>query len=118
MESKINWSAFLQSERRPPIRSIVTAHIASSDEENTINALNRLGLSVTILHNTDNLLHTANRTLLIGVPEGSENLVFRTIETNNTQRKPKIRTLALPGLPENTDETELFLFEIDRYIEL
>jgi hypothetical protein len=54
--------------------------------------------------------------LLIGVPDGSEKIVLQTIEANRTQKDHK--TLSLPGLSGTTDETEIFVFDIDRYIEL
>jgi CPA1 family monovalent cation:H+ antiporter len=117
MESKINWSAFLQRQRLPEIRSLITVTMPQFYEENTINALNKLGISVTRLPSDQGLLQHGNATLLIGSPEGSEHTVWQTIEETCTYSGKSPTVFPLPGSIE-VEGTDIFTFEVDRYIEL
>jgi CPA1 family monovalent cation:H+ antiporter len=117
MESQINWSEFIQSEQRLPIKSLITVMVQHFDEENVINVLNRLGFSVTRLPNEERLLQNSSTTLLIGAPEGREELVIQTLEENcfpstkNTSQMPFRETT-----PENV--TDIYIFDVERFLEL
>jgi monovalent cation:H+ antiporter, CPA1 family len=117
-ESKINWSSYLQSEQRPPIRSLIAAIIPSNEDENTINALNKLGFSVTRLMGGERFLKHGSSTLLIGTPEGSEHMIYRTIETINQRIEKKPKKLPLPSLHDARENTEIYTFDVERYLEL
>jgi CPA1 family monovalent cation:H+ antiporter len=117
MESQINWSEFIQSEQRFPIKSLITVMVQHFDEENVINVLNRLGFSVTRLSSEERLLQNSSTTLLIGAPEGREELVIQTLEENcspstkNTSQMPFRETT-----PENV--TDIYIFDVERFLEL
>jgi CPA1 family monovalent cation:H+ antiporter len=118
MESHVNWSDFIQSERRAPIKSLITVMVPHFDEENVINALIKLGFSVTRLTSEDRLLQHDNTPLLIGTPEGSENIVIRTLEENcSTSSTLKPLPLAIQGVPEQ-EGIDIFTFDVERFIEL
>ena len=95
MESHVNWSDFIQSEERPPIKSLITVTVPHFDEENVINSLNKLGFSVTRLPSEERLLQHGNTTLLIGTPDGSENMVLRTLEEVISSPKVKLPKIAM-----------------------
>jgi uncharacterized protein YaaQ len=117
MESQVNWSTYLQRQNLNEIRSLITVTLPHVDEENTINALNKLGISVTRLQSDERLLQQGDTTLLIGTPEGSEYIVRQIIGESCTQPLKKLKEKSTPGLSENAG-TEIFTFEVDRYIEL
>ena len=117
MESQINWSDYVQSERRPPISSLIMVMVQHSDEENVISALNKLGFSVTRLPNEERFLQFGSNTLLIGTPEGSEDMVFRTLEENCSNTLTQQTQMIFQDLPED-DDTEIFSFNVERFIEL
>lgn len=117
MDSHINWSDYIQSEGRPPVKSLITVMVKQFDEENVINALNKLGFSVTRLTREERFLQHASTTLLIGAPEGSENIVIRTLEENCSFSKTKPPHLNILGAHEQ-DRTDIFTFEVERFIEL
>jgi CPA1 family monovalent cation:H+ antiporter len=117
MESHINWSNYVQSKRRPPIKSLFTVTVQHFDEENVINALNKLGFSVTRLPSEERLLQHGSTTLLIGTPEGSENLVIRTLEENCLSSTIKSSQLAFQAKSKQYG-TDIFIFEVERFVEL
>ena len=118
MEAQVNWLEYIQSERRPPIKSLITVMVTHFDEENVINALNKLGFSVTRLTSGEGLLHHGNTTLLIGTPEGRENAVIRTLEENcSSSNVINPLPLAIQGIPEQNG-TDIFTFDVERFIEL
>ncbi len=114
MESHVNWSDFIQSERRPAIKSLITVMVPHFHEENIINALNKQGFSVTRLHSQDRLLQHGNTTLLIGTPDGSENTVLRTLEGSTSGNRPKFTVQGSTY----QNKIEIFTFEVERFIEL
>jgi CPA1 family monovalent cation:H+ antiporter len=117
MESHINWFDYIQSEQRPPIKSLITVTVQHFDEENVINALNKLGFSVTRLPSEERLLQHGSTILLIGTPEGREKLVIRTLEENCLTGRIKSTQLAIQRVFEQ-NETDIFVFEVERFIEL
>jgi CPA1 family monovalent cation:H+ antiporter len=117
MESHINWSDYIQSERRPPIKTLVMVMVQHFDEENVINILNKLGVSVTRLPSKERLLQPGSTMLLIGTPEGSENLVIRTLEENCSSGIEITSQLAIQGVPEQNG-TDTYTFEVERFVEL
>ncbi len=117
MESHINWSDFIQSEKRPPIKSLITAMVSSLDEENVINAVNKMGFSVTRLKNGDHLFQHSYTPLLIGAPEGSEKTVLRILAEASSAPHPKLPKLPIKDFPEQ-DGTDIFILEVERFIEL
>jgi uncharacterized protein YaaQ len=117
MESHMNWSDYIQSQRRAPIKSLITAVVPHFDEENIINALNKLGFSVTRLPSEERLLLHGSTTLLIGTPEGSENAVIRTLEENCSPSTTKSLPMAIMGIQQQTG-TDIFTFDVERFIEL
>jgi len=117
MESHMNWSDYIQRERRYPIKSLITAVVPHFDEENIINALNKLGFSVTRLPSEERLLQHGSTTLLIGAPEGSENTVIRTLEENCSPSTTKSLPSVIKGIPEQNG-TDIFTFDVERFIEL
>jgi len=82
-----------------------------------INALNKLGFSVTRLPSEERLLQHGSTTLLIGTPEGSENLVIRTLEENCSPSNEKTSQFMIQNAP-GQNYTDIFTFEVERFIEL
>jgi uncharacterized protein YaaQ len=117
MESQVNWSHYLQSERRTPIKSLITVMVPHFDEENVLNALNKLGLSVTLLTRGERLMQHGSTTLLIGTPEGSEKAVIRTVDENCSASAVTTSPLAIQGVPDQNG-TDIFTFDVERFIEL
>jgi hypothetical protein len=53
---------------------------------------------------------------LIGAPEGSDNIIMKTLEENCSTGNPLSPNLAILGLPERT-ESDIFLFDVERFIQ-
>jgi NhaP-type Na+/H+ or K+/H+ antiporter len=102
MESQINWASVIQSQHRPAIRTLITVFLHRLDEENAINALNKLGFSITRLPNEDSHTSQNTSTLLIGASQGSQGIIQKTL----------LETCL------NADMIEIFGFDVERFVEL
>jgi CPA1 family monovalent cation:H+ antiporter len=110
MESNINWSDIIQRNNRPPIKTLITANVNHFDEENLINKLNHFGYSVTRWPSQESLLQNGSTTLLVGVPEGSEEMVMQIIEENCATNEDDQN--------QKTIITEIFSFDVERFVEI
>ncbi len=113
----INWNAFVSSIRLPEIHSLFTVFIQEQDAENVINALNKLGFSVTRLSSVGAHLRKRNLTLLIGVPAGHEAQAIETLEAH-CQHRLETEPFSLSKDSVKLSAATIFSFEVERYEEL
>ncbi len=108
---------YAQSDQFPSVDTLMTIFIQEQDSESTINALNRLGISVTRLPSTGGFLQRKITTLLLGIPSGKEKSIIKVLESNCHQRSgffhPTIRDITF-----DIGRATTFSFDIDRYVEL
>lgn len=95
-----SWAISLQKglARSFPIRKLLFAVIQVQDAENVIQALNAAKVIVNRLSSTGGFLLRRNITLLIGVPEGDEAIIFDILR-NNCQRRVEYISTPLEGTP-------------------
>jgi uncharacterized protein YaaQ len=80
------------------INRLMTAVVQSQDIDNAINALNGVGIKVTIISSYGEFLGRKNATLLIGLCDNQEELVVNTLASNCRQRVEYVAT-RLEGAP-------------------
>jgi uncharacterized protein YaaQ len=76
-----------------PIRSLMTAIVQDQDSDLAVRALSQIGVPVIHLASTGGFLGRRNATLLIGLPEQTEEKVLQALQTSCRQR---IEYLAIP----------------------
>ena len=109
---------------RMPIKRLMTAIIQESDFEAVNQALHQEGFGVAHLPSTGGFLSRGNVTLLIGLPEGSEEAVVNILKENCFQR---VEYIAAPipemsgVMPEPISVTvggaTIFMFEVEAWEE-
>jgi CPA1 family monovalent cation:H+ antiporter len=97
-ESQNSWAGLLKSTGLHPIHLLMTAVIQVQDFENALNALTKIGLTVTHLSSSGGFLGRRNVTLLIGMSEDQEELVVRSLSKSCRRRVEYIAT-PLEGAP-------------------
>lgn len=75
------------------IHAIMMAVVQEQDEDLTIRALGQLNVPAAHLASTGGFLGRRNATLLIGLPDGMEETVLKTLQTSCRQR---VEYLAIP----------------------
>ncbi len=118
------WPDLLRSgaAARLPITKLMAAVVQRQDEENIVRALGSLGLPVDRLQSAGGFLNHRNLTLLIGLPEGSQDLAVNLIREVSQQRVEFIPSpLRDAGLPTPQPVTiggaTVFVFEVESYEE-
>jgi len=81
-----------------PIRNLMTAIVQDQDSDLAIRALTQLGVPVIQLASSGGFLGRRNATLLIGLPEQTEEKVTQALETACRQRV-EYMTMPLEGTP-------------------
>jgi uncharacterized protein YaaQ len=114
-DPQTNWAAFARHTHLATIDTLITAIIQESDSENVINALNKLGFSITRLPSTGGLLQKKNITLLVGIPNNQEKNFIQTLKNICT---PQIVNQDYFGSLVEVSGAAFFTFEIERYEEL
>jgi CPA1 family monovalent cation:H+ antiporter len=120
---RTNLLEFLRRRSREPVKSLLTVVIQEQDVEGAIHALEYLGVTITRLSSTGSFLGKQNVTLLIGVPEGVEDLVIQTLKENS---RPRFEMP--PSTPETTQQLSektsiivggatIFTFDVERFEE-
>ncbi len=123
-ESQNSWAGLLKSTGLHPIHLLMTVVIQVQDFENALNALTKIGLTVTHLSSSGGFLGRRNVTLLIGMGDDQEELVVRSLSKSCRRRVEYIST-PLEGapfhLPLSTPVTvggaTIFTFKVDRFEE-
>ena len=110
------------SSQKIPIDRLVMAVIQEQDVENSINALIKLGLSVTCLPSQGGFLSRRNMTLLIGLMHGQEEILVKTLNKSCKKRvlylstpSPEIGVIASPPIPVTVGGATVFTFEVERF---
>jgi uncharacterized protein YaaQ len=80
------------------IRSLVLAVVQEQDQDAAVRAVEALNASVVYLSSSGGFLGRRNATLLVGLPEGREQLVLDTLHETCRQRV-EYMTLPLEGSP-------------------
>ena len=114
-----------QTTQKKPVNRLITAVIQEQDVENAINALTKLGISLTRLPSTGGFLGRRNATLLIGLNESQEELAVRTLAKSCRKRIEYVATplegspLPFPSpTPITVGGATIFSFVIEHYEEL
>lgn len=107
------------------VNRLITAVVQFQDVDNAINALNKAGFTVTRLSSVGGFLGRRNITLMIGLSEGQEGLVFESLRRTCRRRVEYVAT-PLEGspfhLPLSTPVTvggaTIFTLAVERYEEI
>ncbi len=122
---KSGWENLLHSDNNTQIRHLAAAIVKEGDMERASLALNKVGFPTSRLPTAGGILGRQNATMLIGIPEGSEQTVIEVLKSNTSSRMEfddadVLTNLAIP-LPTPTKVTiggvTLFMFDVDRYEE-
>ena len=125
-ESQTFWPGLDHSgfRTRFKIDRLMTAFVQEQDAENAVQALTKLGVSVTRLPSRGGFLKRGNVTLMIGLPSGLVEGVVRTIKNSCKWRVEFVNTL-LPSanlpMPEpmkvQVGGATVFVFDVENYVE-
>jgi len=114
-EMKTNWLEETHKSKQN-ITSLMIAVVQEQDLENAVTALTKIDAPIVRMPSAGEFLDRRNATILIGIPEGQENIITQTIMQSSQQR---IEILS------NTRESQeitigatLFSLDIERYEEL
>jgi uncharacterized protein YaaQ len=120
-----NLLEFIRRRSREPVKSLLTIVIQEQDVDRAIHALEHLGVVITRLPSTGSFLDRQNVTLLIGVPEGTEEIVIKTLRENSqprTETLPTLPEMSSTQLPQDASITiggaTIFTFDVERFEEL
>ncbi len=107
------------------IHSIITAVIQEQDVDLAKRALEQISVPVVQLASTGGFLGRRNATLLIGLPDGSEEKVVKTIQSSCRQR---VEYLAIPlegsplpmpsPVPVTVGGATVFVLPVERFEEI
>ncbi|MEW6717108.1 MAG: Na+/H+ antiporter [Chloroflexota bacterium] len=102
------------------IHGLMAIVLQEADVENVVAALSRQGLPTTRLSSIGGFLHQKNTTLLVGVPEGQEDAILKTVTKTSRQRVESFRVSAdgIDTSPPVTVGSTIFVFDVERYEEL
>jgi len=125
-ESQTVWPGLDHSSIRPRLKldRLMTAFVQEQDSENVVQALTKLGVSVTRLPSKGGFLKRGNVTLIIGLPSGLVETVVRTIKNSCKWRVEFVNTLFpsanLPmpkPLEVHVGGATVFVFDVEKYME-
>lgn len=123
-EEGLSWPDVLRVSAFPsaPITRLMAAVIQKQDLENALHALTNIGLPVDHLSSAGGFLSHPNITLLIGLPEGREELAVRTLRRACRGRIEFVPAPLQAGLPAAPTEVKvggatIFTFEVDSFEE-
>jgi CPA1 family monovalent cation:H+ antiporter len=103
---------------------LMTAMVQDEDSENAVQALAKLGFSVTRLPSRGGFLRRGNVTLIVGMAAGREEAAVRALKNSCRQRVEFVNSL-FPGsnlsMPRSIEikvgGATVFVFEVEHYIE-
>jgi CPA1 family monovalent cation:H+ antiporter len=108
---------YAQSDPTHPIDTLLTVFLHEQDSETAINALNRLGVSITRLPSASGFLRSKTSTLILAIPANKERAVIKALE-NSCQERSSYFPPSQDDLSMNIKQATVFSFEIERYQEL
>jgi uncharacterized protein YaaQ len=110
---------------RKPINRLMTVVVQEQDAENAVNALTKLGISLTRLPSTGGFLDRRNATLLIGLNDSLEEATVLALSKSCRKRVEYIATplegspLPFPSpTPINVGGATIFVLEVEQYEEI
>jgi uncharacterized protein YaaQ len=125
-EDHISWPGLDRSGVKPRLKldRLMTAFVQEQDAENAVQALAKLGFSVTRLPSRGGFLKRGNITLMIGLPAGLEDMAVRTMK-NTCKRRIEFGNTLFPGanlpMPKpvevNVGGATIFVFEVEKHVE-
>lgn len=125
-EAHTSWPGLDHSGIKPRLKlnRLMTAFVQEQDAENAVQALTKLGFSVTRLPSKGGFLKRGNITLMIGMPAGLEEAAVRALKNSSRKRVEFINTLFpasnLP-MPKPVEVqiggATVFVFEVEEYME-
>jgi len=125
-EQHVNWPGLDRSGMRPRLKidRLMTVFVQELDAENAVQALTKLGISVTRLPSKGGFLKRGNVTLMIGASSGLVDIVVRTITNSCKSRIEFVNTLfpsASIPMPKPVEVqvggATVFVFEVEDYAE-
>jgi CPA1 family monovalent cation:H+ antiporter len=121
---RASWPDLLGSAAIPDVHfnRLMAVVIQDQDVENTLSALNKLGVAATRLPSTGGFFGRSNATLLIGLGEGQEELVVKALQKSCRKRVEYLAT-PIEGFPQGLAEpvavtiggATIFIFEVERF---
>jgi Na+:H+ antiporter len=123
IEDGVQWPDLLRASTTPTlaIAKLMAAVIQKQDQENALHALTSLGLPVDHLPSAGGFLSHHNVTLLIGLPEGREEMVVNTLRRVCHGRAEFVPAPLGENLPAssqvNVAGATVFTFDVDSYEE-
>ena len=120
------WPGLDRSSLRPRLKMdrLMTVFVQEQDAENAVQALTKLGVSVTRLPSKGGFLKRGNVTLMIGMPEALVDMSVRTIKNSCKSRIEFMNTLfpaANLPLPKPVEVrvggATAFVFEVEKFLE-
>lgn len=112
-----NWGVFSINGAAPPVNSLMTVFLQEQDAENAVNALNKLGLSITRISGKGGFLGRKIVTLVIGIPASKEPAALEALKSCCHQRSGYFQTgEANPVI--DIGRATIFSFDIERFEEL
>jgi uncharacterized protein YaaQ len=126
LSDSVLWPDLAHSGSAPrlPVRRLMTAIIQEPDFEAVIKALHGQGFGVAHLPSTGGFLSRGNVTLIIGLPEGSEEAVINTLKENCFKRVeyiaapiPEISGVMPAPIPVIIGGATIFTFEVEAWEE-
>ena len=125
-EQHTYWPGLDRSGMKPRLKMdrLMTVFVQEQDAENAVQALTKLGISVTRLSSKGGFLKRGNVTLMIGAPAGLVDTVVRTI-TNSCKSRVEFLNTLLPSsnlpMPKPVEVqvggATVFVFEVEGYAE-
>ncbi len=107
-----------------PINRLMTAVVQEQDAENAINALSKLGISVTRLPSTGGFLGRRNATLMIGLDDSLIQPAMQSLRKSCRRRIEYVATplegspLPFPSpTPITVGGATIFTFEVEKFVE-
>lgn len=122
-EGDLSWPELLRTTATSPlpIKKLMAAVIQKPDQENALHALTSIGLPVDHLPSSGGFLSQRNVTLLIGLPEGREETVVKTLRRvcrGRVEFAPAPLSEKLPAASQvNVAGATVFTFDVDSYEE-
>jgi CPA1 family monovalent cation:H+ antiporter len=125
-EQHVNWPGLDRSGMKPRLKidRLMTIFVQEQDAENAVQALAKLGISVTRLPSKGGFLKRGNVTLMIGASSGLVDIVVRTITNSCKSRVEFVNTLfpsASIPMPKPVEVqvggATVFVFEVEDYAE-
>jgi monovalent cation:H+ antiporter, CPA1 family len=123
-EPKFTWPELLggQQNQRIPVDRLMAVVIQEEDLENALSSLTKLGFTLTHLQSSGGFLSRRNATILVGLSQGYETAVFKSLNLS-CRRRVKYLSSPVEGMPVSITTpvqvtiggATVFTFEVERF---